>query len=806
MWVAGGTAIVASLLGGAMAIWFTGVPRATSRWIVGMAVLVLALPPFLVTNAWLELVGQGGAWRSWLPFDLYSLSGTVWVLTLLYWPVPFLFVLGVWPRLQPSQVEADPELRGGNLIRWLLIPAARPALLQAAGVTFILAWNNFSVPAILQTKVFPAELWVSFNTTFDYAKAVRLSWPLVLFTGIGLGWLRGMRLTWPRTEPKVAPALLRARLGPGWWGGLAALTGAVLGLSFLVPISELVAAKRTWAELPDAFKAGQLAMWNSLRFALTTTVLALGASLLALRFRGAVVLWIPFLLPGVLVGIGLIYLLNREPWIALYQSSTIVLVALSLRYGVLSWSGLREARRACDPHWEDFVRLQTGSRWQRFRIGAWPQLAPALGGLGLMTYLLCLWDVETVLLIVPPGCETLALRIFNLLHYGHNSQVNALCILLLALAALPAALWALALSGRRAALGGIRRTAAVFLIVLSLGAAGCQPGSPDQTAIQSKFFSRVEVVGSRGTALGQFNKPRSLALDLKDQLYVVDMTGRVQRFGTNGVFLGAWQMPETDKGKPKGMCRDAKGNIVVVEPHYTRVNHFSPEGKLLAQWGHSGTNAGQLCLPRAVAVDSRGEIFVCEYTLVDRVQRFSSDGAEAQIVFGRSGREPGELNRPEGLAIGPGDEVFVADSCNHRIQVFSREGKFLRSYGHAGNGAGELSYPYDVQVDEAGFQFVAEFGNSRVQVFDPRGVSVEIIGGIGAAPGRFSNPWSLALDSAGNLYVADSQNHRVQKFVRKPGYHHSEKAAARLDDNEFAGIDSRVRIADGDSQRRVASP
>ena len=44
--------------------------------------------------------------------------------------------------------------------------------------------------------------------------------------------------------------------------------------------------------------------------------------------------------------------------------------------------------------------------------------------------------------VVPPGGETLALRVFNLLHYGHHAQVNALCLILLLLAVLPLAAWA----------------------------------------------------------------------------------------------------------------------------------------------------------------------------------------------------------------------------------------------------------------------------------------------------------------------------------------------------------------------------
>jgi DNA-binding beta-propeller fold protein YncE len=241
-------------------------------------------------------------------------------------------------------------------------------------------------------------------------------------------------------------------------------------------------------------------------------------------------------------------------------------------------------------------------------------------------------------------------------------------------------------------------------------------------------------------------------------------------------------MPQTDLGKPKGMCIDHNGNIVVIEPHYQRVNHFSPEGKLLAQWGRAGTNRGEFTLPRSVAVNSRGDIFVTEYTRVDRVQAFSApsplNGERAGVrgetvhwtpilLFGQSGSGSGEFNRAEGIDIDRFDRICVADSCNHRVQVFAPDGKWLRAYGRPGNNLAEMSYPYDVRVDAAGYQYVCEFGNSRVQIFDAHDKPVEILGGPGASPGQFSNPWSSALDSHGNLFVCDSGNHRVQKFIRR---------------------------------------
>ncbi|MBI3882373.1 MAG: SMP-30/gluconolactonase/LRE family protein, partial [Verrucomicrobia bacterium] len=297
---------------------------------------------------------------------------------------------------------------------------------------------------------------------------------------------------------------------------------------------------------------------------------------------------------------------------------------------------------------------------------------------------------------------------------------------------------------------------------------GCSPASSDaRDSFQSRLFSRVEIIGSRGTGAGQFNKPRSVALDRDDNLYVADMTGRVQKFSPDGKFLLLWQMEETDKGKPKGMCRDELGNIVVVEPHYSRVNHFAPDGKLVKQWGANGTNAGDLYFPRAVAVGADGATWVSEYGHTERVQKFSGQGAAFMLGVGKPGGAAGEFNRAEGIGLAPDGTLFVADSCNHRVQVFSAEGKFLREIGKAGSSVGELSYPYDVRVDVSGLIYVCEFGNSRVQVFDPAGNTVEILGEAGAMPGEFANPWSIALDSKGNLFVADSQNHRVQKFITK---------------------------------------
>ena len=315
----------------------------------------------------------------------------------------------------------------------------------------------------------------------------------------------------------------------------------------------------------------------------------------------------------------------------------------------------------------------------------------------------------------------------------------------------------------------------LFRRVVRLAAFACLPlltacaptDTPHSRALASKLFARAQVIGERGGGAGQFNKPRSVGVDAEDNIFVVDMTGRVQKFSPTGDYLLSWQMPETDKGKAKGMCSDLAGGILLLEPHYTRVNQFAADGRLVRQWGVNGTNTGRLAFPRGIAVAGDGSTWISEYAYVERLQKFSAGGTNFLLAFGSSGTGPGQFNRAEGIGVDAAGRLYVADSCNHRIQVFSAGGQFLRQYGRPGNQPGEMSYPYNIRVDAAGRQFVCEFGNSRIQVFDARDQLIEVLGGSGAEPGQFNNPWAIALDSQGNLIVADSLNHRVQKLWRR---------------------------------------
>ena len=272
-------------------------------------------------------------------------------------------------------------------------------------------------------------------------------------------------------------------------------------ISVVVPLQGLVLQERTWLELGSAIRAGKGAILNSLLLSAASATVVVAVGLGSWRWRGGFWFWLPFLVPGILLGVLLIVALNRPPFLAFYRGMGVVVLAFVIRYGVVGWAGARHAMRSVEKDLVDAGRADGASRWELMWQVLWPQLAPRLGATWLIVYLLCLWDVETLLLISPPGAETVAGRVFGLLHYGHNAQVSALCLVLLALA-----IWPL-LGGqgvrwlRRCWGGGSgnpfgHATGMVPIMVLCL--TGCRGGSGDGTIPESRLFERVEVIGSKG--------------------------------------------------------------------------------------------------------------------------------------------------------------------------------------------------------------------------------------------------------------------------------------------------------------------
>ena len=89
-----------------------------------------------------------------------------------------------------------------------------------------------------------------------------------------------------------------------------------------------------------------------------------------------------------------------------------------------------------------------------------------------------------------------------------------------------------------------------------------------------------KVWGRRGVSNGELVKPRAVAIDAKDRLYLVDWTARIQVFDRDGNYLGpTWTTPDYRDGRPSGLGIDRDGNLIVADSHYHCFRTYDREGQ-----------------------------------------------------------------------------------------------------------------------------------------------------------------------------------------------------------------------------------
>jgi sugar lactone lactonase YvrE len=233
---------------------------------------------------------------------------------------------------------------------------------------------------------------------------------------------------------------------------------------------------------------------------------------------------------------------------------------------------------------------------------------------------------------------------------------------------------------------------------------------------------------------------------------------------------------------PWGVAVDSGGNALVADKERCTISRFTPAGgiDLAGLPGRPGPTNGlganaQFVLPRGIAVDSAGNIFVADshslrkVTPTGAVSGFPETTNQIAPTF--------TFDLPSGVAVDAEGNVFVAD--RYTIRKVSPTGAVTTLAGlegHAGRADGTNAAFSDLEkglaLDAAGNLYVGDCFNHTIRKISPKGVVTSLAGTNqpGSADGpvreaRFFKPCGLAVDAATNVIVADSGNNTIRMIT-----------------------------------------
>jgi DNA-binding beta-propeller fold protein YncE len=274
----------------------------------------------------------------------------------------------------------------------------------------------------------------------------------------------------------------------------------------------------------------------------------------------------------------------------------------------------------------------------------------------------------------------------------------------------------------------------------------------------------------------------------------------VLKFDADGNLLASWGGPGEGFDWPKsehGIHVDTAGNVWLAGNNKddSQILKFSPDGKFLAQVGKPGAatasnTAGGLGSPaHMVTDDAAGELYVADGYRNRRVIVFDTKSGAYRRHWGAYGKAPGAddklpaYNPAAALPQTFGNPVhcvrlsndglvYVCDRVNDRIQVFRKDGTFVKEFRVEEKTLQNGSiWDLVLSVDSAQrFIFIADGANGQIHTISREdGKLLTQWGRHGRQPGQFKWVHNIAIDSKGNLYTAEvGFGRRVQKFRALP--------------------------------------
>jgi len=395
------------------------------RWFM---LLFLAVPPYIHSLAWSSFHLQGwlGAW--WVGLMSYLSLATCLAMLSLDAVEPVLIDAG---RISYSDTE---------VLKKIVVAQAWPMLLAGWVFLFLFCLMDYSIPSLFSVNVYALEIFAEYSSTNEPLRAFLLGFPLFAISLIVvLALWKPVRSAAVQLS-RVHRESIRPLSVTGWVRILEICAIWVVLLQVAVPFVNLLILSGSVSAIAQSVLSAKSEFVFSFFVVSVAAVcsLPLGLAVAEKIAKGgrSGYLWLfliilPLVLPGPLVGIGFIGLAMQDKLFNLYGSVWMPVLASISRFAPIAALVILAKMQRTDRLLLEASNVHQARTFDGFLRVRLPIFSATLLAAFFMVFIFSLGELSATIIVTPPGHSTLAIRIYNYLHYGGSAEVAGLCLAML---------------------------------------------------------------------------------------------------------------------------------------------------------------------------------------------------------------------------------------------------------------------------------------------------------------------------------------------------------------------------------------
>ncbi|MGA1867023.1 MAG: NHL repeat-containing protein [bacterium] len=280
---------------------------------------------------------------------------------------------------------------------------------------------------------------------------------------------------------------------------------------------------------------------------------------------------------------------------------------------------------------------------------------------------------------------------------------------------------------------------------------------------EAKFlfsFSTKKIVNGREEVIA---KGRTLYFNSSEKLYVVVPEVReIWVFDKKGNFISSFG--EGLFIEPSGIAIDHNDMVYISDLGKDIIFVFSEQGQLQRQFPlvSSNENLKKPCAP-FIAFNKKDKRLYSADACNHKISVYSPDGKLVES-FGRMGATLGEFSGPANIAFDGEGSMYIVDPGNFRIQSLTSTHTPRFGFGESGVREGRFIRPYGIVVGKEGSIIVSDFVKADIQVFNTDGSFRNVLGKGTVFGSVFKQPLGIALSKDNKLYIVDGEQRRIYVF------------------------------------------